>query len=181
MNSELKKIKNGYIDFISGMVLLVFSILVFIYGIYIISTMNLGKGIEWYTSPAIMPLLIGLVIGILSVLLMLKNRKSFVEHISKKNNINSKLRNQFSMKDAILNYRENQSIRFFITLVLLIFYIFVFIGRIPFVLATFLYLILNMIVFKDKGYAIWKLVIISLFMSLLINYGFGIVAKIPLP
>ena len=180
MNSELEKTKSGYIDFISGIVLLVFSTIVFVYGIYIINTMNLGKGVEWYTSPALMPLFIGAIIGILSVLLIIKNKTNFIEYL-KNNKNNSKVRNQISIKDAIMHYRENQLIRFVITLVLLILYIFVFIGRMPFVLATFLYLVLNMIIFREKGFAIWKLVIISIVMSVLINYGFGIVAKIPLP
>ena len=180
MNSELEKTKSGYIDFISGIVLLVFSTIVFVYGIYIINTMNLGKGVEWYTSPALMPLFIGAIIGILSILLIIKNKTNFIEYL-KNNKNNSKVRDQISIKDAIMHYRENQLISFVITLVLLIFYIFVFIGRMPFVLATFLYLVLNMIIFREKGFAIWKLVIISIVMSVLINYGFGIVAKIPLP
>lgn len=180
MNSELEKTKSGYIDFISGIVLLVFSTIVFVYGIYIINTMNLGKGVEWYTSPALMPLFIGAIIGILSILLIIKNKTNFIKYL-KNNKNNSKVRDQISIKDAIMHYRENQLIRFVITLVLLILYIFVFIGRMPFVLATFLYLVLNMIIFREKGFAIWKLVIISIVMSVLINYGFGIVAKIPLP
>ena len=142
--------------------------------------MNLGKGVEWYTSPALMPLFIGAIVGILSILLIIKNKTNFIEYL-KNNKNNSKVRDQISIKDAIMHYRENQLIRFVITLVLLILYIFVFIGRMPFVLATFLYLVLNMIIFREKGFAIWKLVIISIVMSVLINYGFGIVAKIPLP
>ena len=180
MDLRLEKLKNGYVDFISGVVLLVFSVLVFVYGIYIINTMNLGKGVEWYTSPALMPLFIGAIIGILSILLIIKNKTNFIEYL-KNNKNNSKVRDQISIKDAIMHYRENQLIRFVITLVLLILYVFVFIGRMPFVLATFLYLVLNMIIFREKGFAIWKLVIISIVMSVLINYGFGIVAKIPLP
>lgn len=181
MNSKFENTKSGYIDFITGIVLLVFSTLIFIYGIYIINTMNLGKGVEWYTSPALMPLFIGTVIGILSALLIIKNHHSFIEFLNNEKEVSINNLNDITIKDILIHYKENQIIRLIITLILLILYVFVFIGRIPFLLATFLYLASNMIIFRENSFAIWKLILISLVTSLLINYGFGIVAKIPLP
>lgn len=181
MDSRLEKMKNGFVDFISGLVLLVFSILVFVYGIYIINTMSLGKGVEWYTSPALMPLFIGAVIGVLSIMLMLKNKDSFLNFLNTNKVLSCKHVTKLNVLGVIINYKDNKIARFIITLFLLLLYVFVFIGRIPFLLATFIYLSSNMIVFRESDYAIWKLLFISLFMSLAINYGFGIVAKIPLP
>ena len=181
MNLSIEKLKNSYLDFISGIVLLVFSILVFIYGIYIVNTMNLGKGVEWYSSPALMPLFIGAVITILSLLLIIKSKDSYIEFKECKASIVFDDKCKLSIKELLLHYKDNQILRFIITLMLLITYVFFLIGRIPFVLATFLYLSLNMIAFRENGFAYWKILIISIVMSLLINYGFGIVAKIPLP
>jgi len=38
-----------------------------------------------------------------------------------------------------------------------------------------------MLIFRRKGFAVWKLVLISLAASAAITYGFGTLASIPLP
>ena len=174
------KLKENILDFISSIVLLLFSIFVFANGIYIIKTMKLGKGVEWYVSPALLPMFIGIVIGLLSVILISKTWKDALTFLKLKklSKIDDK---KFSVKELIINFNNNVYLRLALTLLLLIVYVFILIGKIPFPLATFIYLTSNMIIFRENNFAIWKILLISLAASFLIYYGFGVLAKIPLP
>ena len=74
-----------------------------------------------------------------------------------------------------------------VSIALLALYVFVLLGlrigtfQLPYEAATFLYLFLTMCYFRPKGYAIWKILLVSAVLSVAIGYGFSHFAKIPLP
>ena len=113
-------------------------------------------------------------------MLILKKKKYALEFLRSREN-NNVCNDRISLKELIVNYKSNMYLRLFFTLLLLIIYVFILIGRIPFLMATFIYLVSNMILFREDNFAIWKIVLISLITSIAIYFGFGILARIPLP
>lgn len=168
--------KQNKYDLIFSTILVIISIAILVYGIFIFKTMKLGKGIAFYSSPALFPVFIGSVLLMLSLLLVKKTfryRNINIVDISSFKNSN--------LKTILSNYRQSEPIRFIIELLLIAIYVFILIGNLPFYIATFIFLFFNMIIFRENGFAVWKLLIISIIFSVLISFMFSKVANIPLP
>ena len=84
-------------------------------------------------------------------------------------------------------FRSSTFLRLVIAAGTLAVYVFVLLGlrigsfRLPYEAATFIYLFVTMAYFRPKGFAIWKIALISVVLSVVIGYGFSNFAKIPLP
>ncbi len=153
-------------ELISALVLLVFGLYVLLSGLYMCFFAVTGTDI-WYYSPGFFPVFIGTVLILLSFLLFRKKTppggvKDVDFHIFK-------------------NMRSVQFIRLITAIGLFAAYVFMLIGNLPFWAATFLYLSVNMVIFRSRGFPVWKLLLISALTTALVCFFFGVVAAVPLP
>ncbi len=139
--------------------------------------------VNWYISPALMPFLLSLVLFFCALMLFRNARKEGASFDFFK----------WSKLVEVVKLRETHS--FFIVTFLLCLYIFVLMPvcraylnpfpafqAFPFMIATFLFLALMMIIFNQKT---WKKILASILVAAcaagLITVGFGVLAMIPLP
>lgn len=155
-------------DLVSSIVIFGFGLFVLFSGIYIAFFTTNGTKI-WYYSPGMFPIVVGGVLIVLSIIMFFKK----VHEGARFTGFSS------GMIKQLANSRK--VIRLLLAILLFSVYVFGFLGRIPFVVATFLYLFVTMITFRTKGYAVWKLLLISLFTTAIIYVFFGIIAAVPLP
>ncbi len=129
---------------------------------------------QWYDSPSLFPKVIGFLLLVCSLIYLWQNRSGW----------------QIAPADiaAIKAYFKSSAfLRLVISVASLAIYVFVLLGlqigpfRLPYEAATFLYLFGTMTYFRPRGFAIWKIVLISAALSFVIGYGFSNFAKIPLP
>lgn len=139
--------------------------------------------VHWYLSPALMPFLLSLFLFLCAMLLYRNARKEGARFDFL----------TWSKLVELVKLRETHS--FLIVTILLCLYIFVLMPvcraylnlfpafqAFPFMIATFLFLALMMIVFNQKT---WKKILTSILVAAiaagLITVGFGLLAMIPLP
>lgn len=129
---------------------------------------------QWYDSPSLFPIVIGTMLLICSLIYLWQNRQGW----------------QISSDDVAqmkAYFKSSTFVRLLVSVGTLAVYVFVLLGlqigsfRLPYEAATFLYLFITMTYFRPKGFAIWKIVLISAVLSVVIGYGFSNFAKIPLP
>lgn len=129
---------------------------------------------QWYDSPSLFPIVIGTMLLICSLIYLWQNRQGW----------------QISSDDVAqmkAYFKSSTFVRLLVSVGTLAVYVFVLLGlqigsfRLPYEAATFLYLFITMTYFRPKGFAIWKIVLISVVLSFVIGYGFSNFAKIPLP
>lgn len=155
-------------DLVFGIILFVFSICVLVSSVFIIiDTLPIAGGL-WYSTPGVFTTFIGVVLLILSAGLI------WTSYMSGGRFGNASLA---KLKTYV---KTKKCIRFMAAAGLLAVYIFVLFGRINFCLSTFLYLAASMIFFREHGFAIWKILIIALIVTLVLYIFFGIVAGVPL-
>ena len=155
-------------DLIAGVVLFVFGLYSFLSGIHMCFVAVTGTKV-WYYSPGFLPAFIGLVIMLLTGILVYKNFISGARITSE------------DLRCIFVSLFNTNNWKLIAAIALLAIYIFVLIGRVPFVVATFMYLTVNFITFRPKDFAIWKLVLISTATTAVVYVFFGIIAAIPLP
>ena len=152
---------------------IVCAVVLFLLSCYVVIT---GMGMKvtpdevWYTSPGSFPMFVGVVLAILSVILLIESVKKAKAADPQSKNFN-----------FIALVRSKTAINAMLAFMALAIYLYVFLGNMPFAAATFLFLFMDMMIFRVNGYKIWKLVIICAVASLAITYGFGTLAQIPLP
>lgn len=129
---------------------------------------------QWYDSPSLFPIVIGTMLLICSLIYLWQNRQGWrvspddIEQIRR-------------------YFKSSTFLRLVIAAGTLAIYVFVLLGlqigsfKLPYEAATFLYLFATMTYFRPKGFAIWKIALISVVLSVVIGYGFSNFAKIPLP
>lgn len=129
---------------------------------------------QWYDSPSLFPMVIGVMLLVCSLVYLWQNRQGW--RISPDD-----------IEKVKAYFKSNTFLRLVISVVTLAVYVFVLLGlrigsfKLPYEAATFIYLFVTMTYFRPKGFAIWKIVLISAVLSLVIGYGFSNFAKIPLP
>jgi cell division protein FtsW (lipid II flippase) len=168
--SSLQKDKNNLpiIDLICSILILAIGLYVAGSGLYIALFEANGTDV-WYYSPGMFPIMIGACLMIFALLLFFKKRKE-----------GARLKNiHFENLRALL--KEKTTYRLLLAIALFSAYVFLLIGHIPFVAATFIYLAVTMIVFRRDGFPIWKLLLISAITTAFIYVFFGIIAAVPLP
>lgn len=128
-----------------------------------------GSAKKWYISPGVFPGFIGIGLMIMSFALICKaalqcrsaGHKLSLAH----------LRPQGGGTDTV---------RLVLAGALLVLYV-ASLGRINFTVATFLFLSVTMLSFKTKGFSPLKILVFAAVVSGAITYGFGTLARIPLP
>lgn len=156
-------------DLVSSVVIFAIGVFSMVHGGLMPVAQITGSPDLWYVAPGVFPILVGAVLAVLAVVL-------FVRAL---------------LNGGVLNGEDMAAIRryfgtkeFFMLAAAIGFmaiYIFVLIGRLPYYLASFLYLAGNMATFRKTGYAWWKIFFISIIAVAAITYGFGSLARIPLP
>lgn len=157
-------------NFWGSLALSIFAVvyLIFAFGIDNISTA------KWYDSPSLFPIVIGFCLLAFCLIYLWQNRAGYVI-----------LPEDVEGVKAYLKSKE--FFRLVISIVTLAVYVFVLLGleigpfKLPYEAATFLYLFVTMLFFRPKGFAVWKILLISAVLSFVIGYGFSNFAKIPLP
>lgn len=165
-----KKRREQQMNFWGSLALSIFSVvyLVFAFQIKNISTAH------WYDSPNLFPIVIGFCLLIFCLIYLWQNRNGYA--ISRED--------LAAMKDY---FKSKTFFRLVVSIATLAVYVFVLLGlrigsfQLPYEAATFLYLFVTMLFFRPKGFAVWKIALISAILSIAIGYGFSSFAKIPLP
>ena len=157
-------------NFWGSLALVIFSI-AFLIASFLIQDISTAM---WYDSPKLFPLVIGFCLLLFCLIYRWQNRDGWA----------------ITSEDikGIKTYLKSLSfLRLVVSIALLALYVFVLLGlrigtfQLPYEAATFLYLFLTMCYFRPKGYAIWKILLVSAVLSVAIGYGFSHFAKIPLP
>ena len=141
-------------DILTGIILAALGVFIIIYSI------NLSRGEIFYTSAGFLPLLLGVYLAING---HRKGGSLAMFTLSK-------------IMDAI---RTKQGINTIFILAWLALYIFVFLNILPYFIATFLYLVVMMVLFYKRSIVL--AVVVSVCASIAITIMFGSVAGIPLP
>lgn len=128
-----------------------------------------GSPSKWYIAPGLFPVFIGLGLTLMSLSLI---AKSFMA-----------IRGDggtFTLSKLIPSGDRQQKKRLILAGVLLVGYV-ASLGKINFTVATAVFLFVTMFFFRAKEFALWKLLLISVLFSVAVTFGFGTLAKIPLP
>lgn len=166
-NSERRKLQ---LNFWGSLILSLFAV-VYLYFSFQMKNISTAK---WYDSPSLFPIVIGGCLLVFCLIYLWQNRGGFT----------------FSSEDAaaVRNYLTSKTFfRLILSVATLAVYVFVLLGlkigtfKLPYEGATFIYLFVTMICFRPKGYAVWKIFIISAVLSFAVGYGFSHFARIPLP
>ena len=122
----------------------------------------------WYYSPGFFPCFVGAVLMLTSLLLTVQ----MLRRGARPGNI---------FRGAASAALRQERFRLLLAVGLFALYVFVLIGTLPFVLATFVYLAVTMILFRKAHYPVWKLLLISAIVTGAVYLFFGVIASVPLP
>lgn len=159
-------------DLITSFILFAFGLFLLVESLKMPVEELTGSLEKWYTAPGVFPGFIGIVIMFESILL-------FSYGFKESNGIT-----KADIKRALQFFKTSMFIRFAIALVLLIMYICVMLGRVQYEISTFIYLFINMMVFKSEKNSLkifFKILLICVVTSFVVGYGFSHFARIPLP
>jgi hypothetical protein len=129
---------------------------------------------RWYESASLFPKIIGILLLFFCLVYLCKNLQGAVLRGEDKKNIAAYLKSRVF-------------IRLLIVVGLLALYVFVLLRirfgdfELPYEVATFIYLFLNMIIFRTGKFAVWKIAVISAAVSAGVGFCFTYGAKMPLP
>lgn len=126
---------------------------------------------KWYTAPAVLPIICSVLVGVLCLVLVIQSFRRCGG--IKKQDVSA----------ALGYFKSKQFLRLVLAIVLLTIYLFVLLGRVHYILATFLYLFATMFLFRNKTSVkhIVLLLVLSLVVSVAVGLCFSELAKIPLP
>ena len=156
-------------DLITSAVLIVFGMYLLISGALMSQkTMALADS-PWYGTPGMFPIFIGAALVILSSVML-----------------SSLLKSDVCMdKDDVFPigryFRSESFRRTLVAIGFLAIYVFILFGNINFLLATVIYLFSTMLYFREKGFAVWKIAVISVAFTGFLYLFFGVLAGVPLP
>lgn len=155
------------LDLVSGIAVFCFGLFVFLSGIHMCFFAVTGTKV-WYYSPGFFPCFVGLILMLTALVMSVK-----------------KLRIGGRLSKTAFSAGEKQgrqeTLRLVLAIGLFAIYVFVLIGLVPFVLATFAFLAVTMILFRTDKYPIWKLMLISAAATGAVYLVFGVIASVPLP
>lgn len=127
---------------------------------------------KWYTAPAFMPILLSCILILFCAVLL-------VQSLRKSGGICAE-----DVKKAASYFKTTQFFHLVIAAGFLAIYVFVMLGNLHYILATFIYLAANMLFFTTKKRD-WKHVVLLLAISAIFAVAVGLcfshLAKIPLP
>jgi len=158
-------------DLVFGLCLITFSILL-LNGAYKLIARTLDRGRFWYQSAGLFPSIVGVLLLLCSILLVVRALKDGAKF-------------DYLTKEKIMVFiRSKKTHVTSFVVVWLGVYIFVLLPMefLHYSIATFIYLLVFMMVFQKKDIKqLAKSIVISVFATLLLTYGFGQLAMIPLP
>ncbi|MDR0684776.1 MAG: tripartite tricarboxylate transporter TctB family protein [Spirochaetaceae bacterium] len=129
---------------------------------------------KWYESAGLFPKIIGTLLLFFCLVYLFKNLRGAVLSAEDKKNIVAYL------KSAVF-------LRLLVAVGLFALYVFVLLRvhfgdfQLPYEAATFIYLFLNMVIFRTGKFAVWRIAVISAVVSVAVGFCFTYGAKIPLP
>jgi len=128
-------------------------------------------GAAWYTSPGLMPIVFGYALIVMSAVMLIKSC------------VISKGICKEDVVRAIAYFKTKTFFRLLLAAFLLTVYIFVLLGNMPYMLATFLYLFVTMFLFRTETTSkhIVIMLLVSAAVAIGLGYGFKELARIPLP
>ena len=156
-------------DFTSSIVLLGIGTFSIVHGYQMPVAQVTGSPDLWYIAPGVSPILVGIVLDVLAFILLIRSI------------VNGGLLSSVDLQAAGRYIKTHDFLLLITAIGFLAIYIFILIGRMPYYVATFIYLFGNMVVFKSKGYPWWRILLVSVLAVAAITYGFGVMARIPLP
>ena len=148
-------------DILTGIILAALGVFIIIYSI------NLSRGEIFYTSAGLMPLLLGVFFAATGVYLAINGHRKGGSLA------------MFTLSKIMDAIRTKQGINTIFILAWLALYNFVFLNILPYFIATFLYLVVMMVLFYKRSIVL--AVVVSVCASIAITIMFGSVAGIPLP
>ena len=148
-------------DILTGIILAALGVFIIIYSI------NLSRGEIFYTSAGFLPLLLGVFFAATGVYLAINGHRKGGSLA------------MFTLSKIMDAIRTKQGINTIFILAWLALYIFVFLNILPYFIATFLYLVVMMVLFYKRSIVL--AVVVSVCASIAITIMFGSVAGIPLP
>ena len=165
----MEKSKLRRADLITSIILIIFSVYVAIGSIKLMmNTLNGGK--DWFKSAGLFPLIISLLLALCAVLLLINAIKD-----------GAKI-DFFTIEKIKALFVSREFKVALIVIGFLALYIFVLIPLLPYEVATFIYLLVFMVIFNEKKPKnIIISVVVSLVATFMLYYGFGKIALIPLP
>jgi hypothetical protein len=129
---------------------------------------------KWYESAGLFPKIIGILLLIFCLVYLCKNLRGVVLSAEDKKNIVAYLKSKVFL-------------RLLTAIGLFVLYVFVLLRihfgdfELPYEAATFIYLFLNMVIFRTGKFAVWKIIVISAVVSVTVGLCFTYGAKMPLP
>ena len=156
------------LDLISSIAIFCFGLFVFASGVYMCFFTVTGAK-AWYYSPGFFPCFVGAILMLASLVMFVKKLRSGASF------------RKAGAEDEAADEKKRATYRLLLAIALFAVYVFVMIGRLPFLLSTFLYLAVTMIVFRKDNYPIWKLLLISAAATGAVYLFFGVIASVPLP
>ena len=148
-------------DILTGIILAALGVFIIIYSI------NLSRGEIFYTSAGFLPLLLGVFFAATGVYLAINGHRKGGSLA------------MFTLSKIMDAIRTKQGINTIFILAWLALYISVFLNILPYFIATFLYLVVMMVLFYKRSIVL--AVVVSVCASIAITIMFGSVAGIPLP
>ena len=145
----------------TGIILAALGVFIIIYSI------NLSRGEIFYTSAGFLPLLLGVFFAATGVYLAINGHRKGGSLA------------MFTLSKIMDAIRTKQGINTIFILAWLALYFFVFLTILPYFIATFLYLVVMMVLFYKRSIVL--AVVVSVCASIAITIMFGSVAGIPLP
>lgn len=150
---------------------LVMGIFLVLFGIYlIISSLHMKIFKSFLDAPGFFPLLLGIIFIVLGIMMIVSAVKAGGV---------SDLKASVKVEEIKAHFRNDEVIRVFVLVVLMVVYIVGLVGRISFTVATFLYLAATMFYLKSTKW--WAILIISAAAAVLTSLTFKYAFKIPLP
>ncbi len=128
-----------------------------------------GSPDKWYSAPGLFPMFIGAGLMVMSAGLIAKTLLQCRES-----------GDGFTLAKLIPGGKNGETSRLLCAAALLVLFV-ASLGTVNFSVATFLYLLVTMLCFRAGTYAIWKMILIAVLFSIAVTYGFGTLARIPLP
>ena len=120
-----------------------------------------------YTLPGVFPLIIGTLILLGSIKVLIHALKTGAQMKT------------FSLIRIINGIGKRDSLVFFIIIACMIVYVFFLIQFLPFEIATFIFILFLLLIFKAT--VLWKAILISAVFSLIVVYFFAVVVRTPFP
>lgn len=160
-----KKDRSAAKDFVSGIALVLFGIFIFV------DALNMKVYNTFLDAPGFFPAIVGVVIAVLGAI---------VAFIGFRLGAVAQLKEIFKGESLKTFITHEETIRVLILIVMMVVYIWGFLGRMHFIIATSIYLIANFLYLKATKYW-WLSIIIAVAMSAAVYYAFKFGFNITMP